>query len=102
MCGASIPARRNANNLSAHVGDLNLFCIGGSRIVNTSIDLEGQRDPAAEAWARLWGFLKEVFAELGGGEAYLRAERGTFYNPSGEHSPGRDRSLPDERRKPGW
>ncbi len=29
-------------------------------------------------WERLRGALKEVFAELGGGEAYLRAERASF------------------------
>lgn len=30
-------------------------------------------------WTRLRGALKDVFAELGGGEAYLRAERNNFY-----------------------
>ena len=34
-----------------------------------------------DAWSRLRGALKDVFAELGGGEAYLRAERGNFYGP---------------------
>jgi len=28
-----------------------------------------------DSWSRLRGILKDVFAELGGGEAYLRAER---------------------------
>lgn len=31
-----------------------------------------------EAWSRLGGMLKDVFRELGGGEAYLRAERENF------------------------
>ena len=31
-----------------------------------------------DAWIRLRGALKDVFAELGGGEAYLRAERSAF------------------------
>jgi hypothetical protein len=31
-----------------------------------------------DSWNRLRGILKEVFAELGGGEAYLRAERRNF------------------------
>jgi hypothetical protein len=31
----------------------------------------------------LRGALKDVFAELGGGEAYLRAERTNFYGPEG-------------------
>ena len=31
-----------------------------------------------DAWTKLRGALKDVFAELGGGEAYLRAERSAF------------------------
>ena len=31
-----------------------------------------------DAWSRLRGALKDVFSELGGGEAYLRAERSAF------------------------
>ena len=31
-----------------------------------------------DAWTRLRGALKDVFAESGGGEAYLRAERRAF------------------------
>jgi hypothetical protein len=36
-----------------------------------------------DAWTRLRGALKDVFAELGGGEAYLRRQRDHFY-PSRE------------------
>jgi hypothetical protein len=36
-----------------------------------------------DAWERLRGALKDVFAQLGGGEAYLRAERASF-NEAGE------------------
>ncbi len=32
-----------------------------------------------EPWTLLRGALKDVFAELGGGEQYLKAERGNFY-----------------------
>ncbi len=39
-----------------------------------------QRSAAADdSWVRLRGALKDVFAELGGGEAYLHAERRNFY-----------------------
>jgi hypothetical protein len=38
--------------------------------------LSSERD---DSWKQLRGTLKDVFAELGGGEAYLRAERGAFY-----------------------
>lgn len=34
------------------------------------------------AWERLRGALKDVFAEYGGGEAYLRAERASFRDGS--------------------
>ena len=33
------------------------------------------------AWEKLRGALKDVFAEYGGGEAYLRAERAFFRDP---------------------
>lgn len=39
-----------------------------------------QSSPQPEdSWTRLRGALKNVFAELGGGEAYLRAERSHFH-----------------------
>jgi hypothetical protein len=34
-----------------------------------------------DAWMRLRGACKDVFAELGGGEAYLRTERDNFFAP---------------------
>jgi hypothetical protein len=34
-----------------------------------------------DAWNRLRGALKDVFAELGGGENYVRNERANFYGP---------------------
>jgi hypothetical protein len=37
------------------------------------------KNPKDDPWARLRGVLKDVFAELGGGEQYLRAERENFY-----------------------
>jgi hypothetical protein len=42
--------------------------------------LDAQPSPAGQedAWTRLRGALKDVFSELGGGEAYLRAERASF------------------------
>jgi hypothetical protein len=32
-----------------------------------------------DAWAQLRGALKDVFAESGGGEAYLHSERTNFF-----------------------
>jgi hypothetical protein len=37
-----------------------------------------------DAWIRLRGALKDVFAELGGGEAYLGTERDNFFPPKGQ------------------
>ena len=45
------------------------------------VDQEHPPDASVDAWASLRGAMKEVFAELGGGEAYLRAERSNFYAP---------------------
>jgi len=36
-----------------------------------------------DSWSRLRGALKDVLAELGGGEVYLRAERSKFYPTKG-------------------
>jgi len=41
---------------------------------------EHDKEPE-DSWNRLRGILKDVFAELGGGEAYLRAERNGFQPP---------------------
>jgi hypothetical protein len=40
-----------------------------------------ERSDRQDAWNRLRGALKDVFAELGGGENYLRNERANFYGP---------------------
>ena len=37
--------------------------------------------PRENPWATLRGALKDVFAELGGGENYLQSERDNFYSP---------------------
>ncbi|HTP69146.1 MAG TPA: hypothetical protein VMJ35_09610 [Dongiaceae bacterium] len=42
---------------------------------------DAARGGSDDPWSRLRGALKDVFAELGGGEAYLRAERRNFYAP---------------------
>jgi hypothetical protein len=43
------------------------------------VDADRPGEPSVDAWSRLRGALKDVFAELGGGEAYLQAERSKFY-----------------------
>jgi hypothetical protein len=45
---------------------------------------KASRRHEGDAWSRLRGALKDVFSEVGGGEAYLRSERGNFRR-SGEH-----------------
>ena len=43
--------------------------------VDDKVSPPREEDP----WARLRGAMKDVLAEYGGGEAYLRAERSNFY-----------------------
>ena len=66
---------------------------GQSTTVIFTYELLG-REPrkltSAEGFLQLRGIAKEIFAELGGGEAYLRRERAEFYRP------GRD-PLPSKR-----
>jgi len=51
-------------------------------VIYTYQFLEGNRPSPRndDSWKQLRGTLKDVYAELGGGEAYLRAERGAFYS----------------------
>lgn len=49
-------------------------------VVYTYEFLDLQQSPADDdGWARLRGSLKDIFVGLGGGEAYLRSERNSFY-----------------------
>lgn len=48
---------------------------------NSAASAVGASARLEDAWSRLRGALKDVFAEMGGGEAYLRAERSSFYGP---------------------
>jgi len=41
----------------------------------------GQSAKSEDPWMRLRGSLQDIFAEFGGGEAYLRNERNNFYGP---------------------
>lgn len=42
------------------------------------VDSVNSHEAKADAWSRLRGALKDVFAELGGGETYIRTERNAF------------------------
>lgn len=43
------------------------------------VDDEASSAREEDSWARLRGAMKDILAEYGGGEAYLRAERSNFY-----------------------
>jgi hypothetical protein len=43
------------------------------------VDVNPLPKPIDDSWKSLRGSLKDVFKELGGGEAYLKAERTGFY-----------------------
>lgn len=48
------------------------------------LDTRSSAAREGDAWTRLRGTLQDIFAESGGGEAYLRAERSHFYPPEAE------------------
>jgi hypothetical protein len=51
-------------------------------VIYTYEFVEGEPSVRQEnPWTKLRGALKDVFAEVGGGEAYLRSERSKFYPP---------------------
>jgi hypothetical protein len=45
---------------------------------NEKETVDSERDVRQQAWRRLRGALKDVYAEYGGGEAYLLKERQEF------------------------
>jgi hypothetical protein len=56
---------------------------GQSTTVTFTYEIVGKKQDDVElsrqeAWNRLRGSMKDIFAEYGGGEAYLRAERASF------------------------
>lgn len=70
---------KNALRLVSHTGPVS----GQSTTVTYVYEfIDGGKNIKAldrqDAWNRLRGALKDVFAEYGGGEAYLRAERASF------------------------
>jgi len=52
-----------------------------------------QSPQTEDSWTRLRGALKDVFTELGGGEAYIRNERSDFYtiNERSDFHPTKER-----------
>lgn len=44
------------------------------------VDSPDSASPSTDAWAELRGSLRQVFAELGGSEVYLRVERDNFFS----------------------
>ena len=45
------------------------------------VETKSPASPREDPWTKMRGALKDVFAELGGGETYLRNERSNFYPP---------------------
>jgi hypothetical protein len=50
--------------------------------VRREVRSDGRTGSEQDAWIRLRGAMKDVFAALGGGETYLRRERDNFYSPN--------------------
>lgn len=69
----------NGLKLVSHTGPQS----GQSTTVTYTYEFAGEQRSAPEKqdpWRQLRGALKDIFEELGGGEAYLRAERNQFYS----------------------
>jgi hypothetical protein len=47
------------------------------------VEKEGVLPRQDDSWGKLRGGLKDIFADLGGGEEYLRSERGSFHAVKG-------------------
>lgn len=45
------------------------------------VDPEENNATAPDPWLALRGIAKDIFASLGGGEAFIRGERANFYGP---------------------
>ena len=85
----ALPARhKKAKRFSIKAGDVvhELKLAGYAPAVCSALktreflrDNELPSAPTDDSWKRLRGALKDVFKELGGGEAYLNAERSGFY-----------------------
>lgn len=45
------------------------------------LDPDVRNSAPADPWNELRGIAKDIFAALGGGEAFIRAERANFYGP---------------------
>jgi len=50
-------------------------------MLNKNESDQTEQSSQLDAFLRLRGLLKDVYAEYGGGEAYLRKERDSFYAP---------------------
>jgi len=61
------------------------------------LDPSGAPKGGTDAWERLRGALKDVFAELGGGEAYLRAERASFNEAMEKREEAMERRGEDQK-----
>lgn len=82
VCSA-LKTREFLQNNDLHLVDTSGPKSGQSTTVVYTYEFVGAKQPsltAVDSWGRLRGALKDVFTELGGGEAYLRAERSNFYS----------------------
>jgi hypothetical protein len=60
---------------------------GQSTTVTYTYEFVGPKNESAmslDAWVKARGIAKDIFAALGGGEAYIRAERANFYGPGND------------------
>jgi hypothetical protein len=91
--GSRAPAVCSALKTNQFLKDNNLKLVeatgpksGQSTTVTYTYEFIGESEPTSakgDAWTKLRGAFKDIFKELGGGEAYLHTERSHFHG-SGE------------------
>jgi len=50
------------------------------------VDREEKNSPPTDPWLKVRGIAKDLFAALGGGEAFIREERAKFYGSGSDES----------------
>ena len=54
------------------------------------VHLDDKNSTPADPWTELRGIAKDIFASLGGGEAFIRQERANFYGPEKDKALNKD------------
>lgn len=74
-----------------------VFRVQGAGVANEEAKASGDRTPNGAGLEKLYGILKDAYSGLGGGEAYLKAER--YWGPDAWERYEKDERARKETRK---